>query len=157
LNTIQVAACWEADLKELGTRRYNGKKGDSMGEKIVLHLLIFLIFVGSVSPVNAECGWVLWLKEDYRSIAQGSQSTNWNIVDAYPNYKQCQIARRGIYKQRKRSYLANKEENPIMQLEFDDNYEIIHTKIRVGDNIAGVGMDVYKCLPNTVDPRNHSK
>jgi hypothetical protein len=60
-------------------------------------LALVLLFVFSSSTANAECAWILWIKEEIDFIYPNtppSFSTQWKIQDALPTQEKCDELRK---------------------------------------------------------------
>lgn len=125
-------------------------------KKIILFFILILFLIGNAPLAKAECGWVLWLKNEiYFFTNEPKERISWDIVFAFPKFNQCQEGRTGMYRQTKKSKLDQRKNDKTMEVETDDSKQTIKTTHKKFDDggITALEYIYYICLPDTVDPR----
>jgi hypothetical protein len=85
-------------------------------KKIILFFILILFLIGNAPLVKAECGWILWLKnETYLFANEPKERVSWDIVFAYPKFNQCQEGRNGMYRQVKKSKLDQRKNDKTIE------------------------------------------
>ncbi len=119
-------------------------------------MLTVIAVLGSASLAAAECAWVLWTRVDTAS-ASGSR-TNWEADTAYENFRQCKAGRKEAIKQARRVW----DEDVGIEREYVDEKTgekqvVIEFQVRPGKRAKHVRTVYYRCLPETIDPRERKK
>jgi len=98
-------------------------------------LAIFICFFANA--VNAGEAWVLWEK-----TSESGVSSEWKVVTAYPEYKQCIERQKKDFEIIKKGYLGFKIQvsSPETIIIEKPNKDIIVISL--------------KCFPDTIDPRD---
>lgn len=122
-----------------------------MNKKLILtSCMIVAMNVLMSSTASSESAWVLWTKKEYIEMNM-KQSIFWEIINAYPDHKQCLQAKRRIWQVEKNQALEDKKLGTISEIkEVPD--ELIITNFKNPKEILSISTTLY-CLPGTLDPR----
>ncbi len=115
-------------------------------------VLAAVLLLGSTSLAAAECAWVLWTK--VVTAGQSGSRTNWEADTAYEKYNQCKSGRRQAIKQA-RSFWSEDVgiEREYVDEKTGEKQVVIEFQVRPGHNAKQVRTVYYRCLPETIDPR----
>ena len=123
----------------------------------LIFLLCIMVLTIIFAPATARSeAWVLWSKNELLSFEKGGvpkESRNWEIINAFPAYKQCTQGLEQTWKQRKIVW-SNPEAKAVEKVDArKPDLLIIHFK-GSDDKTAGTRRtDTLMCLPSPLDPR----
>lgn len=104
--------------------------------------ILFAIFIClSANAAAAESAWVLWEK-----TTESGLSSEWKIVVAYPEYRQC-------IERQKKDFEIIKKGYPGLKIQITSPETMIIEK-RNENNALGAIVINLKCFPDTIDPRD---
>lgn len=112
-------------------------------KSLLVVVLVGIIVFGYAELCNAQCAWVLWKRG-------GSHiEIRWFIEDAFPTYEKCKQNQLVQCKREHKRLLEIITTTLIKSVEDNcpDSLTIIY-KDSSSPNIT-----IYKCLPDTIDPR----
>jgi hypothetical protein len=127
------------------SERINMKK-----ELILLSSVIAVMLLFISSTVHAE-SWVLWQKKEYIKTNM-EQNIFWEIIDAYPEHKQCLQGMTRIWKVIKNQAIEDKKKYDTISEIKEVPYSLIITNFKEPKEIMSISENFY-CLPGTLDPR----
>jgi len=78
----------------------------------------------------------------------------WNIIDAYPDYKQCLQTMKRVWQVEKNQAIEDKNKFDTISEIKDVPYNLIITKFKEPKEIHSISVNFY-CLPGTLDPREN--
>lgn len=81
-----------------------------------------------------------------------TQNIFWNIVDAYPDYKQCMQAMKRVWQSKKNQATQDKKKFDTSSEIEGVEYNLIITTFKDPKEIHSISEMLY-CLPGTLDPR----
>jgi hypothetical protein len=104
-----------------------------------------------ISSIALSDSWVLWEKKEFLETSM-KQNIFWNIIDAYPDYKQCLQAMKRLWQSEKNQAIQDKiKYNTISEIQ-EVPYKLIITTFKEPKEINSISENLY-CLPGTLDPR----
>ena len=126
-------------------------------QKLISIICIVLWVIVLVPAAAMAEAWVLWSKNELLSYDKGGvskESREWEIIYAFPGYKQCIQGQEQTWKQRKIVW-SNPEDKTVEKVDGKKpDLLIIHYK-GSGDKSAGARRtDTLMCLPAPLDPRD---
>ncbi len=121
---------------------------------ITCTMLSMILFTPLAASAEA---WVLWSKNELLSFDKGGvskENREWEIIYAFPTYKQCLQGQEQTWKQRKIVW-SNPGDKAVEKVDGKKpDLLIIHYK-GSGDKSAGARRtDTLMCLPSPLDPRD---
>ncbi len=117
-------------------------------------VVTMILVLGSTSLAAVECAWVLWTRVD--TSGDSESRTQWQLDNAYQNYFQCNIAQKDAVR---RAHSFWGEDTGVERLSVDEETgekQVViefEFKFRPGQKVRTVRTVYYRCLPNTIDPR----
>jgi hypothetical protein len=124
-------------------------------KSLTILLLIITIGVLYVLPVNADCGWVLWLKTEtwsYEKSVFPKVTTGWEISAAVPQFEQCLKMRQETWKRRK-SFWSDSAMTGVKKVDGrEDDLLFIYIGNDKNDSYQSI-TETLICIPSTLDPR----
>ena len=120
--------------------------------KRAIAMLTMILLLGPASLATAECAWVLWTK--VVTAGQSGSRTNWEADTAYEKYNQCKSGRTQAIKQA-RSFWSEDVgiEREYVDEKTGEKQVVIEFQVKPGHNAKHVRTVYYRCLPETIDPR----
>ena len=112
----------------------------------VMVVMVLLI----ASTARAE-SWVLWQKKEYIETSM-KQNIFWEIIDAYPEHKQCLLGMKRIWQVTKNQAIEDKKKYDTISEIKEVPYNLIITNFKEPKEISGI-LETFYCLPGTLDPR----
>ena len=130
-------------------------------KKIVLALMLCL---SMTNIVNAQCAWVLWEQDIAYTLLPLPKDSEWKLIMAFPKFEQCLSSQKQYFEAEK---LRWEEQQSYYRKFSHQKLELISNagqgvsslilrwwEIRDGEEkISGTREEIFKCLPDTVDPR----
>lgn len=106
--------------------------------KSILLAIFMCLFANAAA---AEGAWVLW-----ETTTESGLSSEWKIVAAYPDYKQCIERQKKDFEIIKKGYPGLKIQN--------SSPETMIIEEPNGNNASRSTVISLKCFPDTIDPRD---
>ena len=111
-------------------------------------MVLMIVFI----PTTARSeSWVLWQKKEFQKIDLTS-NIYWEILDAYPDYKQCMQTMKRIWQVEKTQALEDKKKFDTISEIKDVPYNLLIRKFKEPKEYHSIWEHFY-CLPGTLDPR----
>lgn len=104
----------------------------------------------AASAARAE-SWVLWQKKEYIETTM-KQNIFWEIIDAYPEHKQCLQGMKRVWQVTKNRAVEDKKKYDTISKIEEVPYNLIITNFKEPKEIMSISETFY-CLPGTLDPR----
>ena|SRR5450759_2614117 len=119
-------------------------------EIIMASFAMAVILVLISSTVRAE-SWVLWQKKEYIETNM-KQNIFWELIDAYPEHKQCLQGMKRIYQVTRNNAIEDKKKYDTISEIKEVPYSLIIINFKEPKEIMSISETLY-CLPGTLDPR----
>ena len=111
-------------------------------------ILTTILLLGSAPVAAAECAWVLWIVSSLQK-ASGHGDWGWTLWNASPTHTGCQANRTAEFKQHLTRLKSKPGISNIQSSEADAALRYMEGTDRWAYS--------YRCLPDTVDPREKKK
>jgi len=105
-----------------------------------------------LSSITYAEGWVLWGEKEFLETSM-KQNIIWNIIDAYPDYKQCLLSMKRVWQTKKNQAIQDKNKYDTISEIQEVPYNLIITTFKEPKEIHSISENFY-CLPGTLDPRD---
>jgi len=124
------------------------EKGSDQMKSLLVKLgviLVGLAIFGYAAVCKAQCAWVLW---EFQITGGVEGSGGWMINSAFPNYELCmkQLNKSLTYAENSFKKTPNARVNLVVN-------GVIATVMEEGGKEKLLWQFLYRCLPDTIDPR----
>ncbi len=124
----------------------------------IMRIKTILFFYLGISLISASAllstaraeSWVLWEKKEYFKTSM-EQNIFWEIIDAYPEYKQCLQGMQKVWQMTRDQAIEDKKNDTISEVKEIPDTGII-TRFKQPKEIMSISY-IFYCLPGTLDPR----